>query len=191
MEDGIREFLEGARGGPLRGEIARTPARVARAWAEDLLSGYREEVASILSPLRSERSRDLVAVRGIEFVSTCAHHLLPFHGVAHLAYLPDGRITGISRLPKLVRCLTRRLQIQEELTRQIVDALDRHLAPRGAACVIEATHLCMISRGNKGSTGLVVTAAFSGCLEREPSRRGQILALLRGDPRPPRRRPRR
>jgi len=178
MEKGIREFLRAARGGPLRGGIARTPARVARAWKDDLLAGYREDPAAILAPLRLERSRDLVALKAIDFVSTCAHHLLPFHGKVHLAYLPEGRITGISRLARLVRCLSRRLQIQEDLTRQIVDALERHLVPRGAACVIEATHLCMIARGNRGSSGVVVTAAFSGIFEKDSSRRGQVLSLL-------------
>jgi len=187
MEGGIRDFLSSALGRALRGDLKRTPGRVARAWRDDLLAGYREDPARILVPLRAERSRDLVALREIDFVSTCAHHLLPFHGKVHLAYLPGGRITGLSRLPKLVRCLSRRLQIQEDLTRQIVQAIDRHLAPEGAACVIEAVHLCMIARGGRGSTGTVLTAAVSGVFERSGREKASILALLQGGD-PPRHR---
>ncbi|MBI3448354.1 MAG: GTP cyclohydrolase I [Acidobacteria bacterium] len=180
MARGIREFLRAAIGRALEGELTRTPGRVARAWNDDLLAGYREDPAAILTPLRSERSRDLVALRGIEFVSTCSHHLLPFHGTVHLAYLPDGRITGISRLPKLVRCLSRRLQIQEDLTRRLADELARGLRPRGAACVIEASHLCMSARGGRGSSGTVVTTAFTGVYESDARERSQIVSLLLG-----------
>jgi len=180
MARGVREFLRAAIGSDIEGELARTPGRVARAWKDDLLAGYRENPAAILTPLRSERSRDLVALRGIEFVSTCSHHLLPFHGTVHLAYLPDGRITGISRLPKLVRCLSRRLQIQEDLTRRLADELASGLRPRGAACVIEAAHLCMSARGGRGSSGTVVTTAFTGIYVKDSRERSQIVSLLLG-----------
>jgi GTP cyclohydrolase I len=179
MARGIRLFLTAAFGRPPAGDLEETPERVARAWREDLLSGYGEDVDGILEPLTAQRSRDLVALREIEFVSTCAHHLLPFHGRIHMAYLPEGRITGISRLGRLVRCLSRRLQIQEDLTRQIVDALDRRLAPRGAACVVEATHLCMTARGGRASSGVVVTTAFSGIYEKDVRARREVLSILR------------
>jgi len=177
MESGIREFLEAARGA-LKGDLRRTPARAARAWKEDLLSGYAEDPARILVPLRESASHDLIAIRDLDFISVCPHHLLPFSGKVHLAYLPDGRIVGVSRLARLVRSLSRRLQIQESLTRQITAALDEHLHPRGSACVVEATHLCMTARGRRAVQGTVVTSAFSGCYEIDARSRAEVLSLL-------------
>ncbi len=174
----MRLFLEAARGAPLRGDLGRTPRRVVRAWREDLLSGYRQDPVRILEPLRAGRSSDVVAVKNLDFVSTCSHHLLPFHGKVHVAYLPEGRITGISRIAGMIRCLSRRLQIQEDLTRQIVSALQKALHPRGAACVVEATHLCMAARGGRGSSGTVVTTAFAGRYEKTSGERAEVLALL-------------
>jgi GTP cyclohydrolase I len=177
MEAGLAAFLRASWGGPLPGELRRTPRRASRAWKYDLLSGYREEPARILTPLRGSAGRDVVAVRGLDFVSTCAHHLLPFHGKVHVAYLSDGRIAGVSRIARLVACLSRRLQIQEDLTREIVSAVQDRLAPRGAACVVEASHLCMTARGGRAG-GTVVTSAFTGCYETSARARAQILALL-------------
>ena len=189
VQAAFRDLLEASGLGPLRGDLRRTPARAAGAWLDHLLSGYRESPARILEPLRSSRSRNLVAVREIEFVSTCVHHLLPFHGWAHVAYLPDGLIVGVSRLAALVRCLSRRLQIQEDLTSQIATSLHEHTESRGAVCLVEATHLCMAARETH-SRGTVITAAFTGCYETDPARRAQVLRLL-GAPRPGRRRGRR
>jgi GTP cyclohydrolase I len=178
MQEGIRVFMEAGLSRRLTGDLARTPARVARAWKDDLLAGYREDPAEILSPLPAGEARDLVAVTGIDFVSTCAHHLLPFHGKVHVAYLPDGRITGISRIGSLVACLSRRLQIQEALTREIVEAIRESLRPLGAACRIEAVHLCMSARGHRSSPGAVVTIALAGCFESDRRLRAEALAVL-------------
>lgn len=186
MQEGIRAFMEAGLSRRLTGDLARTPARVARAWKDDLLAGYREDPAKILSPLPAgaggERSgalaHDLVAVTGIDFVSICAHHLLPFHGKVHVAYQPDGRITGISRIGSLVACLSRRLQIQEALTREIVEAIRGSLRPLGAACRIEAVHLCMSARGHRRSPGAVVTVALDGCFESDRRLRAEALAIL-------------
>ncbi len=182
MRRGIALFVEGigrttgAAGTP-KG-LAGAPRRIARAWTTDLLAGYRQDPAAILAAMRTRAPRDLVAVRDIAFSSVCMHHLLPFHGRAHLAYAPDGRITGLSRLGRLVDCLSRRLQIQESLTRQIVDALQNHLAPRGAACVLEATHTCVTTRGARKSGSRIVTTAFTGTWARSPAARREVLALL-------------
>jgi GTP cyclohydrolase I len=178
MESAVRAFLLAARGGRLDGDLKRTPRRVALVWRDEILSGYSDDPRRILIPLRGAAGRDPVAVRGLDFVSTCAHHLLPFHGKVHLAYLPSGSITGVSRLAQLVLCLSRRLQIQEDLTRQITSAIEESLRPRGAACVIEATHLCMTARGGRSHEGVVVTSAFSGVWERDPAERAHVLGLL-------------
>jgi len=178
MRRAVAAFLEAAGIGTRRGDMARTPGRAARAWKERLLAGYAESPEKILVPLRSSRGRDVVAVREIPFVSTCPHHLLPFHGTARLAYLPAGAVVGVSRLAALVHCLSRRLQIQEELTEQIARELHLRTGAKGAACIMEATHLCMTGRDGRSPAGLVVTAAFSGCYERDPRQRSEIIALL-------------
>ncbi len=157
-------------------------ARVAQTWQRELLSGYRQEPESVIRPLRARVQEDLVAVRGIEFASICRHHLLPFFGSAHIAYAPDGKITGLSRLGRLVDCLSRRLQLQETLTRQIVEALQAGLRPRGAACVVEATHTCMTMRRGRKSSSRIVTAAFSGSARRNADLRRELMALCGQNP---------
>ena len=191
MTSALADFLRAAGFARFEGELRSTPGRAARAWRDHLLSGYRCSPEAILRPLGTSRSRDLVAVRDLDFVSTCVHHLLPFHGKVHLAYLPEGRIVGVSRLAALVECLSRRLQVQEELTAQIAAALQEHLGCRGAACVIEAAHTCMAARGERRASGTVVTASFTGIYEKDARRRGQVLGLLGQKPVPGRsRRPR-
>lgn len=178
LERAVREFLAACGFRRLSGELRQTPARVARAWSDELLSGYAEDPARLLAPLVTARGRDLVAVRDIPFVSTCAHHLLPFHGRVHVAYLPSGRIAGVSRLGALVRCLSRRLQIQEDLTREIAGWIHRSLRPRGAACVIEATHLCLSGRGERLAGATVATSVFTGIFAKDARRRVEVLGLL-------------
>lgn len=184
MRDAVSDLIRASGFDRLEGELRRTPARAAKAWRDHLLAGYRAEPSKILEPLRSSTSRDLVAVRDLEFVSTCVHHLLPFHGRVHLAYLPAGRIVGVSRLATLVDALSRRLQVQEEMTSAIARALHVHLGARGAACVVEAVHLCMAARGERGASGTVVTASYAGCYEEDPRLRSQVLVTLglRRDP---------
>jgi GTP cyclohydrolase I len=186
MTTALGDFLRAAGFARFEGELRRTPARAARAWRDHLLSGYKRSPEEILIPLRTSRSHDLVAVRNMDFVSICVHHLLPFHGKVHLAYLPAGRIVGMSRLAALVECLSRRLQVQEELTAQIASALHRHLECQGAACVVEATHMCMAARGERGAAGTVVTASFAGIYETDARKRAQVLALLGQKPGLPR-----
>lgn len=185
MRRGIATFLRGAQevSGARRLAGAGVPALVARAWRDDLLAGYRLDPAEILRPLSARSTEDLVAARDIEFTSICMHHLMPFVGRVHIAYAPDGRITGLSRLASLVDCLSRRLQLQETLTRQIADAIQRHLAPAGAACLIEASHTCMTMRGSRKSRSRIVTVAFTGSFRRDVAARREVLSLLTRLPR--------
>jgi len=182
MREGVARFLEGV--AEISGRDRRTlrtgkvPARVARAWRDELLAGYRQDPASILTPLSARSTGGLVATRDIEFSSVCMHHLLPFQGRVHVAYAPDGRITGLSRLTRLVDCLSRRLQLQEGLTRQIVDEIQRQIEPNGAVCVIEASHTCMTMRGARKAQTRVVTMAFSGVFRKSAARRREALAAL-------------
>jgi GTP cyclohydrolase I len=181
MRRGIATFLEGIEavtkrpGRATRGAVSR---RVATAWHDDLLTGYGQDPARILSSLKTASTEHVVAARDLEFTSVCQDHLLPFQGRVHIAYAPSGRITGLSRLGRLVDCLSRRLQLQESLTREIVEAVQEHLTPAGAACVIEATHLCMALKGGHRGRSLITTAAFTGIYRSDASRRREVMAVL-------------
>ena len=186
MRQGLDLFLEGVKQITLLAPDGSRPpslrgvsSRVTKAWQAELLAGYRQDPATILAPMGKVAARDLVAVRDITFTSICQHHLLPFSGRVHVAYLPQGRITGLSRLCRLVDCLSRRLQLQESLTRQIADALQEHLDPAGAACIIEASHTCVSTRGARKQGSLTVTAAWTGIYGSKPSRRREVLRVLR------------
>jgi len=186
MKKGLGLFVEGiataaaaAPGGGRAPSLRGAPARVTAAWMDDLLAGYRQDPAAILSPM-AKKGKDLVAVRDITFTSICQHHLLPFQGRAHVAYLPKGRITGLSRLGRLVDCLSRRLQLQESLTRQIADALQTHLEPAGAVCILEAAHACVTTRGARKQESRTVTAAYTGVFRSSAARRREVLQVLRG-----------
>ncbi len=159
----------------LRRDQARTPARVADAWSREILSGYRADPARILATSFRSREGGMVVVRDIPFVSVCVHHLLPFHGSAAIAYLPGGRLAGLSKIARAVDALSRRLQLQERLTRQVVESLDRALRPAGSACRLEAEHLCMTIRGARTRGARVVTSAFSGAFRGSPSLRAEFL----------------
>ena len=158
--------------------LSDTPRRVTRAW-QDLLKGYRETADEVLSTFfESEGHNGLVILRDIEFFSTCEHHLLPFFGKAHVGYIPDKRIVGISKLARTVDLFARRLQNQERLTDQIADAVDSVLSPKGVGVVIEASHLCMRARGVEKQNSEMVTSALRGCLM-ESEGRGEFMSLVR------------
>jgi len=158
--------------------VEASARRMAEAWGEDILGGYRVEPESLLDPFPAKGRSGMVLVQGIEFTSFCVHHLLPFTGRAHLAYLPGEFLTGISKLARLVDALSRRLQIQEDLTGEMVQAMEVRLEPRGAAAVVEAEHLCMTARGIKSRGSRVVTAAWSGLFDAHPEQRKELLDLL-------------
>lgn len=177
IKEAVQRFLDAVGDRGWGGEIEPTPGRVAEAWSGEILSGYREDPAAILKPMRQPATGGMVVVRDIEFLSVCVHHLLPFFGRAHVAYQPGSRLVGVSKVARLVDCRARRLQIQEVLTRQIVDDLMRHLEPAGAACVMEASHLCMMIRGAAKKDSRVVTTAQAGVFE-EPARREELFRML-------------
>jgi GTP cyclohydrolase I len=178
MEAGIRLFLEGV-GESLAGEdLQRTPARVARAWADDLISGYALDPAAELTWTPAPPSCGPVIARDIRFSSVCVHHLLPFAGRAHVAYLPSARLAGLSKLGRVVDVWSRRLQIQEQLTLRILETLERSLAPRAGLVVLEAEHTCMTLRGVRKEGSRLVTYAAGGSWKDDPAARREILELL-------------
>ncbi len=153
-------------------DLAETPRRVAEAWLEDLVDGYGRDPAAILADGLPSAGRDLVAVTGIDYHSVCPHHLLPSRGVAHVAYVPGGRVVGFGQLVKLVDALAHRLVLEEDLARDVADALVRHLGARGAACVLEAEQLCMTVRGEKRARARAHAEAWAGVLAKDgPARR--------------------
>ena len=153
-------------------DLADTPRRVAEAWLEDLVDGYARDPAEILAGGLPTAGRDLVAVTGIDYHSVCPHHLLPSRGVAHVAYVPGGKVVGFGQLVRLVDALAHRLVLEEDLAQDIADALVRHLGARGAACVLEAEQLCMTVRGEKRSGARAHAEAWAGSLAKDgPARR--------------------
>jgi GTP cyclohydrolase I len=160
---------------PSRDGLRDTPARVVKSLLE-MTAGYDESPEDILSTTFAEHSDELILLRGIDIHSTCEHHLLPFHGVAHVGYLP-GKVVGISKLARLVHCFARRLQIQERMTQQIARAVETHLEARGAGVVISAHHLCMGCRGVKLPATQLITSAMLGTLRTSPETRAEFLRL--------------
>jgi GTP cyclohydrolase I len=159
-------------------EITGTPRRVAEAFLEDLLDGYRQDPAAILAESMPAPGRDLVAVTGIDFHAVCPHHLLPYRGVAHLAYVPGKKVVGFGRLARLLDCFAHRLVIEEDLARQVARALVDHLGARGAACVLDAEQLCLTMRGERRRGSRAHAQCFLGVLDRDRRLQGRFLALL-------------
>ena len=178
VEDAVREILYAIGEDPERDGLKETPRRVARAFREMFVGLYKrpEDVMTTTFDIGHD---EMVLVRDIELVSTCEHHLVPFHGVAHIGYIPsnDGKITGLSKLARLVDVYARRPQVQERLTSQIADALMRILEPRGAIVVIEAEHLCMTIRGVRKPGAMTVTSAVRGAM-RDPVTRAEAMSLI-------------
>jgi GTP cyclohydrolase I len=172
-----RRFLAAIGEKELRRDQARTPERVADAWAGEILSGYSADPLRILGSGFPAHDRDLVVVKDIPFVSVCVHHLLPFAGTAHVGYLPALRLAGLSKIARVVDALSRRLQLQERLTRQVTAALMEGLAPLGAACRMEAEHQCMTIRGARKRGTRVVTTAYEGAFRSRPALRAEFLRL--------------
>ncbi len=177
IEKAVREILLAVGEDPDREGLLRTPNRVARAYGE-LLAGLQDNPRRHLKTVFREQYDEVVLLRDIEFHSLCEHHLLPFTGRAHLAYLPAGKVVGLSKLARLVEGFARRPQVQERLTTQIADALMEELNPAGAACVIEATHTCMTIRGAAKPGSMMVTSALRGIFKESPSSRAEVLALI-------------
>lgn len=174
----MREILIAIGEDPQRDGLRETPARVARAFAE-MYAGLWQSPADALTTTFDAGHDELVVVRDIEVFSSCEHHLVPFHGVAHLGYIPatDGRITGLSKLARLVDVFARRPQVQERLTSQIADALMEYLEPRGAIVVIDCEHMCMTMRGVRKPGSRTITSAVRGQL-RDAATRAEAMSLI-------------
>ena len=163
---------------PNREGLVKTPQRVGRAM-QFLTKGYHEDPVAILqSAIFNEDCDQMVVVKDIEFYSLCEHHLLPFFGKVHIAYIPNGKITGLSKPPRVVDVFARRLQLQERLTNQIKDCIQQTLQPQGVMVVIEAEHMCMQMRGVQKMHSMTVTSAFSGVFEEQPTRE-EFMNLIR------------
>jgi GTP cyclohydrolase I len=173
-----RELLAALGEDPDREALLRTPARVAQS-LRFLTQGYGVEVKDVIrDAVYAEPYEEMVLVRDVEVYSLCEHHMLPFYGRAHIAYMPRGRIVGLSKLPRVVDVFARRLQVQERLTTQIAEALDEALHPYGVAVVIEAFHLCMMMRGVQKQNSQTVTSALTGVFRTDPKTRSEFLELI-------------
>jgi GTP cyclohydrolase IA len=179
-EAAVRTLLAYAGENSEREGLADTPSRVLRAYGE-LFSGYTADVKEILSTTFTEVGgyKDIVLVKDIPFYSHCEHHMVPFFGKAHIAYLPHEGVVGLSKLARLVNAFARRFQTQENLTAQIIDALNEHLNPRGAAVMLEAEHMCMTMRGVQAHGALTVTQRFTGVFAEESPERRRFYELIR------------
>ena len=180
IERAVREILAAIGEDPDRDGLVQTPKRVARAYAE-FFAGLHQHPKDVLSTTFDLDHEELVLVKDIPFYSTCEHHLVPFHGSAHIGYIPsdDGKITGLSKLARLVEIYARRPQVQERLTTQIVDAMMEHLQPKGAIVVIECEHMCMSMRGIRKPGAKTVTSAVRGQV-REAATRAEAMSLILG-----------
>ncbi len=177
---GVKFILEGVGEDSERPGLKDTPQRVARMFSE-ILGGLKENPAKQLQAIQSEKHDEMVLIKNIPLYSMCEHHLLPFAGVAHIAYIPKaGRIVGLSKIARVVDILCRRLQIQERLTKQIADLIMEHLKPLGVMVVIEAEHMCMSMRGAKKPKSSTVTSALRGSFRTKSDTRSEAMILIRG-----------
>jgi GTP cyclohydrolase I len=182
VEEGVRLILEGVGEDPGRQGLKDTPRRVADMYRE-LFSGLHDDPEAVVDAVFDVGHDEMIMVRDIELASLCEHHLVPFIGKAHVAYVPgkDGRITGLSKLARLVDVLARRPQVQERLTTEVAEVLERVLHPRGVFVVLEAEHLCMSMRGVKKPGSVTVTSAVRGVFKTDARTRAEAMGLIRGD----------
>jgi GTP cyclohydrolase I len=178
IEQGVRLILEGLGREVTGGPLEETPARVARAYSE-IFAGIDMRAEDLVKVFQEKRYDEMVLVREIPFYSMCEHHLLPFHGHAHVAYIPKGgRITGLSKLARVVEMHARRLQVQERMTADIAESFSRALNPKGVMVVVEAEHLCMTMRGIKKPGSVSVTSVVTGLFRENPATRAEAMKLL-------------
>jgi len=180
MQELLREMLVRLGEDPGRDGLLRTPERMQRS-LEYLTKGYREDPEKLLKgALFNVDYDEMVIVKDIEMFSLCEHHLLPFFGKVHVAYLPKGKVIGLSKLPRLIDIFARRLQVQERLTTQIAETIERAIEPQGVGVVIEARHLCMMMRGVEKQHSSAVTSSMLGAFRQEKETRDEFLSLIRG-----------
>ena len=178
MKELVRELLERLGEDPTREGLARTPDRVARSLAE-LTGGYAQTVAEVVGTgVFSEEASEMILVKDIEFYSLCEHHMLPFYGRMHVAYIPDGKIIGLSKIPRIVDVFARRLQVQERMTGQIAEAIEEVLQPKGVGVVAYAHHLCMMMRGVQKQNSSAMTSCLRGSFRDDHATRAEFMALV-------------
>jgi GTP cyclohydrolase I len=181
MEELVEDLLVAIGEDPRREGLLRTPHRVARSY-EFMTSGYSQDIDKILNgAIFTEKYNEMVVVKSIEFFSTCEHHMLPFFGKAHVAYIPNGKIVGLSKIPRVVEVYSRRLQVQERLTQQIAETLQKYLNPLGVGVVIEAKHMCMMLRGVEKQSSAATTSAMLGVFKDDVKTRQEFLLLIGTD----------
>jgi GTP cyclohydrolase I len=179
FEDLVREMLVRLGEDPERDGLTRTPERVKQAM-HFLTRGYKEDPEALLKKaLFTVTYDEMVIVKDVEMFSLCEHHMLPFFGKVHIAYIPNGRVIGLSKIPRLIDIFARRLQIQERLTTQIAETIQRTIQPQGVGVVIEARHLCMMMRGVEKQHSAAVTSSMLGCFREEQETRNEFLSLIR------------
>src|SRR6202030_3636830 len=179
FEDLVREMIVRLGEDPTREGLVRTPERVHRAF-QHLMKGYKEDADAMLkAALFTVNYDEMVIVKDVEMFSLCEHHLLPFFGKVHVAYIPNGKVIGLSKIPRLIEIFSRRLQIQERLTTQIAEAIQNTIEPQGVGVVIEARHLCMMMRGVEKQHSSAVTSSMLGCFRNEEETRTEFLSLIR------------
>jgi GTP cyclohydrolase I len=179
FEDLVQEILVRLGEDPKREGLVRTPNRVHRAY-EFLTRGYKEDPAAMLkNALFTVTYDEMVIVKDVEMFSLCEHHMLPFFGKVHVAYIPNGKVIGLSKIPRLIEIFSRRLQIQERMTTQIAETIQKAIEPQGVGVVIEARHLCMMMRGVEKQHSAAVTSSMLGCFREEQETRTEFLSLIR------------
>jgi GTP cyclohydrolase I len=175
--DKMASVMEMVTGIQAVGDLEETPMRMVMALRE-MTAGYGMDPAKILSKTFDVEYDEMILVRGVRFTSLCEHHLLPFPGVAHVGYIPGAKVVGLSKLARLVTCFAMRLQIQERMTRQIAEAIQDHLQPKGVGVIVSARHACMGHRGAKQPDAEMVTSTMLGCLREDPAARSEFLKLV-------------
>lgn len=178
IEKQIAEILEAIGDNPKREGLRNTPERVAKAF-DKLFGGYQLDPKKFLTVFDSEGYDEMITVKDIQFYSTCEHHMLPFFGVAHIGYIPNNKIIGLSKIPRMVEVFARRLQNQERLTQEIANTINTVLKPKGVGVVLEAKHLCMMARGVEKSGVNVTTSAFTGLFRKDQRTRNEFLQLIK------------
>jgi GTP cyclohydrolase I len=178
LEEITKSLLESIGEDPNREGLLKTPQRVAKSW-EFLSKGYEEDLDTLINnAIFEESAKDMVIVKNIEFYSLCEHHLIPFHGKAHVAYIPDGKIIGLSKIPRIIDHYSKRLQVQERLTNQIANTLQDILKPKGVAVVMEGKHFCMLMRGVQKQNSIATTSAMLGLFREKDTTRNEFLNLI-------------
>jgi len=179
IQENIIRLLQFIGEDPKREGLKETPNRIVRAWQNELFVGYHQNPADLLTTFEAEGYDQIILCKNIEFYSMCEHHMLPFFGVVHLAYIPNKRVIGLSKLARLVDIYARRLQIQERLGEQITEALMTHLKPLGVACIIDATHMCMRMRGCTKQQATMGTSSMKGVFLEDSRARQELMGLIK------------